>query len=175
MRQFQTNAVKRKIREEKIARGRTKKSAPNFKSQHFPLLLSSPLSSPSRYVLPLTTRPIRALFYTVPLSLQDLAEINRVMEGSSGSYYDQRPSAPPKSPARHYAAESISMGNLAHTSDGRQASFETRMAMQRELDAARAQVGARTREGKGGRRRKGMKFAKIWGAASNTHTLLSSP
>ena len=56
-------------------------------------------------------------------------------------------SGPPKSPARHYAAENISMGVLSHTADGRQASFETRMAMQRELDAARAQVRAKRARG----------------------------
>ena len=47
----------------------------------------------------------------------------------------------PKSPGRQRHAGEVSFGELSRSRDGRQVTYETRMAMQRELDSARTQVG----------------------------------
>eukprot|EP01147_Barroeca_monosierra_P011059 gene11059-3128_t len=52
----------------------------------------------------------------------------------------------PKSPARQRHAEKISLGELSGTHDGRRVSYDTRMAMQRELDSARTQLRAAERQ-----------------------------
>ena len=46
----------------------------------------------------------------------------------------------PKSPMRQWDADRAAISDLSRSTDGRQTTFETRMAMQRELDSARHQL-----------------------------------
>ncbi len=61
---------------------------------------------------------------------------------SSSSFYR----SPGKHPGVARDAEEIAIDQLSRSADGRQTTFETRMAMQRELDSARHQLQSSHRE-----------------------------
>eukprot|EP00038_Savillea_parva_P030564 m.78632 g.78632 ORF g.78632 m.78632 type:complete len:444 (+) comp9233_c0_seq1:251-1582(+) len=77
------------------------------------------------------------------------------MRYSAGFASPSRGSPPRKAPYTDVDATGISINHLNRTPQGRQSTFETRMAMQRELDTSRSQLAA-SREAADGMRRQAL-------------------